>query len=136
MTFPVELKKTREKTYFFKPQRLKYQLLAFLVHDDIKHFPVLFSRTFSNCFLFFAFFFLVVVVFFLVFFSSTGNVISGQNTRKNGGNRLRMRAPKGTPSGSRVPTFCLTTIVRKKAQGKSAHAPALTSVTSGPDRFR
>ena len=33
--------------YFFKPQRLKYQLLAFLVHDVIKHFPVLFSRTFS-----------------------------------------------------------------------------------------
>ena len=32
-------------SYFFKPQRLKYQLLAFLVHDVIKHFPVLFQMT-------------------------------------------------------------------------------------------
>ena len=29
--------------YFFKPQRLKYQLLAFLVNDVIKHFPVFFQ---------------------------------------------------------------------------------------------
>ena len=31
--------------YFFKPQRLKYQLLPFLVHDFIKHFPVPFETT-------------------------------------------------------------------------------------------
>ena len=31
--------------YFFKPQRMKYQLLAFLVHDDIKHFSVPFETT-------------------------------------------------------------------------------------------
>ena len=31
--------------YFFKPQRLKYQLLALLVHDVNKHFPVLFQIT-------------------------------------------------------------------------------------------
>ena len=39
-TFPVLF-----LSYFFKPQRLKYQLLAFLVHDVIKHFPVLFQMT-------------------------------------------------------------------------------------------
>ena len=31
--------------YFFKPQRLIYQLLAFLVHDVIKHFPAPFETT-------------------------------------------------------------------------------------------
>ena len=31
--------------YFFKPKRLKYQFLGFLVHDVIEHFPVLFQIT-------------------------------------------------------------------------------------------
>ena len=31
--------------FFFKPQHLKYQLPAFLVHDVIKHFPVPFQIT-------------------------------------------------------------------------------------------
>ena len=32
-------------TYFFKTQRVKYPLVAFLVHDFIKHFPVPFETT-------------------------------------------------------------------------------------------
>ena len=36
--------KKKKFPYFFKLQRLIYQLLAFLVHDVIKHFPVLFSH--------------------------------------------------------------------------------------------
>ena len=31
--------------YFFKPQPMKYQLLAFLVHSVISHFPVPFEAT-------------------------------------------------------------------------------------------
>ena len=31
--------------YFFKPQRLKYQLLPFLVRDVITYFPVPFETT-------------------------------------------------------------------------------------------
>ena len=31
--------------YFFKTQRLKYSLVAFPVHDVIKHVPVLFQTT-------------------------------------------------------------------------------------------
>ena len=34
--------------YFFKTQRLKYPLVAFLVHDVIKHFPVLFPVIFET----------------------------------------------------------------------------------------
>ena len=41
-----------------------------------------------------------------------------KHPEKTAGNRLRMRAPKGTPSRSRVPTFCTTTILRKKTAGK------------------
>ena len=43
-----DLIKTFSRTFslsFFKPQRFKYQLLAFLVHDVIKHFPVPFETT-------------------------------------------------------------------------------------------
>ena len=43
-----DLIKTLSRTfslYFFKPQRLKYQLLAFLVHYVINHFPVPFETT-------------------------------------------------------------------------------------------
>ena len=34
--------------FFLKPQRLKYQLVAFLVHDVIEHFPVLFPVFFQT----------------------------------------------------------------------------------------
>jgi hypothetical protein len=68
-----------------------------------------------------------------------GNVISGQNIRKNWGTRLRMLARKGTPSASRdrrsrVQTFC-TTLVRKNA-GKIHACAEHTSVTSGHGLFR
>jgi hypothetical protein len=49
--------------------------------------------------------------------------------------RLRMRAPKGTPSRSRVPTFCTITILRKKVRGKSAHAHTITPATAGQGRY-
>ena len=49
LAFPVhDVIKTFSGTfssYFFKPKRLKYQELAFLVHDVIKHFPVLIQIT-------------------------------------------------------------------------------------------
>ena len=95
--------------YFFKPQRLKYQLLAFLVHHVIKQFPVLFQK---KCFHFFIFY----------FFSPTGNVISGQNTRKKGVNPVVHVHTQGNPFGVRWPsitctTFCTTTLVRKKNRG-------------------
>ena len=32
-------------TYFFKAQRVKYPLVAFLVHEVFKHFHVLFQTT-------------------------------------------------------------------------------------------
>jgi hypothetical protein len=49
VVFPVLFPRTFPP-YFFKPQRLRYQLVVFLVHDVIKHFifPYFFSRTFSN----------------------------------------------------------------------------------------
>jgi len=65
-------------------------------------------------------------------------VISGQNTRKKQREtRLRMRAPKRTPSGSsercsRVPTFCTTTIVRKQKNAGKISACALEHFWSGP----
>ena len=48
---------------------------------------------------------------------------SAGNTKKRAETRLRMRALKG----STLPTFCTTTIVRKKSREKSAHAHAITS---------
>ena len=102
--------------------------------DVIRHFifPILSSRTFS--------------IFF--FFSLTGNVISGQNTRKKGGNpnfRLRMCAPKGTPFGvtslpvalsvMRNDTVCTTTIVVVQ-NVPVVHAHVITSVISVQGRFR
>jgi hypothetical protein len=110
--------------------------------DVIRHFifPVLFSRTFSIC-LFFLF-------FFYFFFSLTGNVISGQNTRKKGGTpnfRLCMCAPEGTSFGvtslpvalsvMRNDTFCTTTIVVVQ-NVPVVHAHTITSVTSSQGRFR
>jgi hypothetical protein len=114
--------------------------------DVIRHFifPILFSRTFS-IFYFFIFFFSFI---FLFFFSLTGNVISGQNTRKKGGNpnfRLRMCAPEGTPFGvtslpvalsvMRNDTFFTATIVVVQ-NVPVVHAHAITSVTSVQGRFR
>ena len=43
-----DLIKTFSRTfslYFFKSQRFKYQILSFLVRDVIKHFPVPFETT-------------------------------------------------------------------------------------------
>ena len=109
--------KTFSRTFFpcfFKPQRLKYQLLlGFLIHDATEHFPVLFFLYYFKQqrlkyqiilgFLvhefFFQFFF-----FDFFFFSHRDNVISGKNTLRNGGNpnfRLDMGTPVRTPLGSR-----------------------------------
>ena len=54
----------------------------------------------------------------------TGNVISGQDTRKKGENSKS----RGNPLRSLR--------IAKKTRGKSGHAHVTTSVTSGQDRFR
>ena len=54
----------------------------------------------------------------------TGNVISGQDTRKKGG---KFQIPRNPLRSLRI---------AKKTRGKSGHAHATTSVTSGQDRFR
>jgi hypothetical protein len=110
--------------------------------DVIRHFisPYFFLVLFQ----FFIFFFLLL--FF--FFNLTINFISGQNTRKKGGNpyfRLRLCAPEGTPLGvtsipvalsvMRNDTFCTTTIVVVQ-NVPVVHAQLITSVTSVQGRFR
>ena len=44
--------------------------------------------------------------------------------------RLRIRAPEGTPSGSRRHVYYGTTTLVRKTRGKSAHAHSITSGSS------
>ena len=69
-----------------------------------------------------------------------------QHIRKQPKKRGQPGFPREPRIRSRVPTFCTTTIVRRKTRGKSAHAHVITSwlpvraafgdVTSGQDRWR
>ena len=77
-------------------------------------FPYFFNKKkFIFLLLFFSFY------IYNFFFSPTGNIISGQITRKNGVNPVVHVRTQGNPFGVSWPsitctTFCTTTLVRKK----------------------